>query len=222
MCGRLTLTATADEILEQFSIINSVNFPYEANYNIAPSQKIAAIVGSPKGNRIGQLRWGLIPSWASDEKIGYKMINARSETLLEKRSFKNLITRRRCALLADGFYEWKATSEGKKPYRITLANEKPFLMAGLWDRWSNDEGIEINSCTIITTSANRLLSEVHDRMPVILTNETEKTWLNPKIDISETYTDVLQPYSSESMTMYEVSQLVNSPKNNKLECMLPV
>ncbi|OZM57180.1 hypothetical protein CIB95_06855 [Lottiidibacillus patelloidae] len=222
MCGRLTLTTTIDEVMEQFSIVNPVHFHFEVNYNIAPSQKVVAIVGSPAGKRIGQMRWGLIPSWAPDEKIGYKMINARSETLLQKRSFKNLISRRRCALVADGFYEWKTTKEGKRPFRITLANEKPFLMAGLWDKWSNEAGKEIHSCTIITTSANQLLSEVHDRMPVILTNETEQTWLSPRIEGSEFYTNVLKPYNSDHMKMYEVSPLVNSPRNNQPECMLPI
>jgi putative SOS response-associated peptidase YedK len=222
MCGRLTLTARLEEIIEQFSIINSISFPYEAKYNVAPSQNLLAIVGTSAGNRLGQLRWGLIPSWANDSKIGYKMINARAETLSEKRSFKPLLARRRCAIIADGFYEWKNTSKGKTPFRITLKDESPFIMAGLWDSWQNEDGKKVNSCTIITTKSNELLDPIHDRMPVILSSEAEKIWLDPSLNNNEIQHKVLKPYSSNEMKMYEVSQLVNSPKNDLIDCMLPV
>jgi putative SOS response-associated peptidase YedK len=217
MCGRFTLTSSLEDLMEQFSIINSYSSPYEPSFNIAPSHMVTAVIGTESGNRLGQLKWGLIPSWATDKKIGNKMINARAETLLEKRSFKPLVSRHRCGIVADSIFEWKTTNNGKRPFRILRKDEQPFLMAGLWDMWIDEDGKKVASCTIITTSANKLVQSVHDRMPAILTEETSQLWLNQSSN-SSTALDSLQPLDDSKMKMYEVSTLINSPKNNSSSC----
>jgi putative SOS response-associated peptidase YedK len=161
----------------------------------------------------------LIPFWAKDEKIGSKMINARAESIEEKPSYRNAFRQRRCLVLADGFYEWK-DKNGKTPYRITLKDHQPFAMAGIWETWKNPEGKMIHSFSIITTSANELMKSIHDRMPVILPPEFEETWL--KSDDPREIRELLQPFESEKMQAWEVSKLVNSPRNDNPAVILPV
>ncbi|NLP49135.1 SOS response-associated peptidase [Bacillus sp. RO1] len=217
MCGRFSLTTELHKLEERFFLENTNTLEYSISYNIAPGQPILAIVKGENKNRAGYLHWGLVPSFAKDKKIGYKMINARAETLHEKVSFRKLLERKRCIIPADGFYEWKKQNGDKKPIRFTKTNEQPFAFAGLWDRWvTKDE--EMVSCTLITTRPNKLVEDVHDRMPVILKEEYEKDWLSRHVLTSSQLATMLQPFDAGRMKSYEVSSIVNSPKNNSPGC----
>ncbi len=160
------------------------------------------------------LKWGFIPSWAKEEKIGYKMINARAESLAEKPSFRKAFQTKRCLIIADSYYEWKNTEERKVPMRIKLKSDKPFAMAGIWETWKSANGVKIYSCAIITTQANAYTASVHERMPVILKPEDEKIWLDPSIQDSSYLNDLLKPFDAHLMEAFEVSNEVNTPKNN--------
>ena len=168
------------------------------------------------------MRWGLIPSWAKSASIGSRMINARAETVAERPSFRTALRRRRCLVLADGFYEWQRNGAGRRPMRITMASGEPFAFAGLWDVWRDPRGETVRSCTIITTAANDLLSSIHDRMPVILPREMESLWLDHAMQDPAALTGVLTPYPVELMEVYEASTLVNSPSNDSPEVVVPV
>ncbi|MGJ7922025.1 SOS response-associated peptidase [Neobacillus sp. LXY-4] len=216
MCGRFTLTSTLEEILNRFDVEAFLDEEgYLPSYNVAPSQSVLAIINNGLINKMGYLKWGLIPPWAKDPSIGFKMINARSETLSEKPSFKEAFKKRRCLIIADSFYEWKRTDpKNKTPMRIKLRNDELFGMAGLWEHWKSPDGKSIFSCSVITTTPNELVRDIHDRMPVILKPEDEKVWLDPAITDTHYLHHLLQPLDSALMEAYEVSQLVNSPKNN--------
>jgi putative SOS response-associated peptidase YedK len=175
---------------------------------------VLSVINDGARNRLGYLRWGLIPFWAKDEKLGYKMINARAETIAEKASFKNAYKKKRCLIIADSFYEWKKEPGRKIPMRIKLKNHAPFGMAGLWESWKSPEGINIYSCSVITTVPNELMTSIHDRMPVILKPEDEKDWLNPSINDPAFLQQYLKSFDSEQMEAFEVSTDVNSTKNN--------
>ena len=165
-------------------------------------------------------RWGLIPSWAKDLKIGYSTINARAETVDTKPSFRSAFKKRRCLVPADGFYEWQKVDSSKQSYRITLKDEGIFAFAGLWELWKGEEKIE--SFTIIVTDANDFLRPIHDRMPVILEPADYDFWLDGEVQSVETLKGLLKPYSSEKMTTYPVSKRVNSPKNDDPACIVAV
>lgn len=214
MCGRFTLFTDIEEIKERFDIQGSFDEEYQFSYNIAPTQSVLSVINDGVRNRLGYLRWGLIPFWAKDEKAGYKMINARAETIAEKASFRNAYKKKRCLIIADSFYEWKKTPERKIPMRIKLKNHAPFGMAGLWESWKSPEGISIYSCSVITTVPNELMTSIHDRMPVILKPEDEKDWLNPSINDPAYLQQYLKSFDSEQMEAFEVSTDVNSTKNN--------
>lgn len=214
MCGRFTLFTDIEEIKERFDIQGSFDEEYQFSYNIAPSQSVLSVINDGVRNRLGYLRWGLIPFWAKDEKAGYKMINARAETIAVKASFRNAYKKKRCLIIADSFYEWKKTPERKIPMRIKLKNHAPFGMAGLWESWKSPEGISVYSCSIITTVPNELMTSIHDRMPVILKPEDEKDWLNPSINDPAYLQQYLKSFDSEQMEAFEVSTDVNSTKNN--------
>lgn len=219
MCGRFTLT---DEII---NLQSHFQFEYYEEtvprYNIAPGQDILTIVSDGK-NRIGSnMKWGFVPYWAEDKKIGYKMINARAETIETKPSFKHSFRRKRCLILADGFYEWKKTADGKQPYRFVMKDGKTFAFAGLWESWHKGNE-QLVSCTIITTGPNELTSDVHNRMPVILPQHTYDTWLNPKFEDVGELKMLLKPYPAQEMDKYEVSTLVNAAKNDHPELISPL
>lgn len=219
MCGRFTLTASIEQIMDRFEIqafLDAKNF--SPSYNIAPSQMVLAVINDGKSNRMGFLKWGLIPPWAKDPSIGNKLINARAETLSEKPSFRKAFQKKRCLIIADSFYEWKRHGgQTKTPMRIKLKSNELFAMAGIWEQWKSPEGKSVFSCSVITTAANPLMKEIHDRMPVILKQEDEKTWLSPAISDINFLQQFLVPYDDERMEAYEVSPLVNSPKNNSIE-----
>ena len=219
MCGRFTLTATINEIMDRFDIQSFLNEElYAPSYNIAPSQQVLAVINDGSSNRMGFLKWGLVPPWANDPSIGNKMINARAETITEKPSFRHAFQKKRCLVIADSFYEWKRQSDQTKtPMRIKLRSNELFAMAGLWEGYKAKDGKTLYSCSVITTGPNELMKEIHDRMPVILNREDEPVWLNPAIDDPNRLTALLQPYDDALMDTYEVSPMVNSPKNNSIE-----
>ena len=212
MCGRFT-AVDVKAIYEKYELSDRLP-SLQPSYNIAPSHEIPAIVGTNEGNRLLMLRWGLIPSWSKDDSFAFKMINARAETIDQKPSFKNLLTRRRCLIPADGFFEWKKEEKSKTPYRFILENEKPFAFAGLWDSWKNEKGETLYTFTIVTTSPNKMIEEVHDRMPVILNDQGEKIWLDPNTEDKKVLKELLIPYPSELMDKYQVSSYVNSSRNS--------
>lgn len=208
-------------VLEKLFNLEPIDFPLKPRYNIAPSQEVPVVIWE-RGRRLKLFRWGLIPAWAKEPAIGMKMINARAETIEQKPSFKNLIVRKRCLVLADGFYEWEKKGQRKIPYRIVLKNRMPFAFAGLYDHWISAEGVEVSSCTIITTAANQLVRKVHERMPVILSKEAISIWLEKGINDVKFLKTLLVPYPEEEMEMYEVSTLVNTSKVDLPDCIKPV
>jgi putative SOS response-associated peptidase YedK len=192
----------------------------QPHYNIPPGCPILTLRSAVTGSReLVYLRWGLIPSWAKDEKIGWKMINARAETVAEKASFRDALQKRRCLIVVDGFYEWQKTPEGKNPILIRLRDERPFFLAGLWERWSSPAGPVIESCTIVTTRPNELLQAIHDRMPVIVPRDRIDLWLDPKITDVAVIEPLLGPFPSAEMTTTLVSRRVNDPKNDDPGCL---
>jgi putative SOS response-associated peptidase YedK len=219
MCGRFTLTATVDQLIDRFDIEFFLQEEeYLPSYNVAPSQSVLAVINDGTRNKMGFLRWGLIPPWAKDMSIGYKMINARAETLTDKPSFRNAYKKKRCLIVADSFFEWKRIdSKTKIPMRIKLKSNDLFAMAGLWENWKSPDGQSIYSCSVITTSPNELVQDIHDRMPVILKPEDERYWLDPAITDTTKLSPLLKPLDHALMEAYEVSPLVNSPKNNSIE-----
>ena len=219
MCGRYTLRTPVDTLAEQFGITGPLP-EVPVRYNVAPTQEVAAVLAEDNERHLQMLRWGLIPSWADDPAIGNKMINARSETAAGKPSFRGAFKKRRCLILADGFYEWQKVNGGKQPYYIHMEDELPFAFAGLWEVWDK-HGEEIRSCTILTTDANDLVGEIHHRMPVILPPENYDLWLDPDIREAEPLRDVLRPYPGDFMDAYPVSRRVNKPSNDEPGCIEP-
>ena len=214
MCGRFTLTYDINTIANTFHAQNTLSTQAESSprYNIAPTQGIVAVMQNDT-RHLDLLRWGLIPSWAKEESIGSKMINARAETLAEKPSFKRLLHTRRCLIVADGFYEWKAETKGpKQPMYFSLQQHEPFAFAGLWDSWKSPDGALLRTCTIITTNANELVAPVHNRMPVILPSTAYDAWLDPTLRDEQELLPLLKPYNAQDMTVRAVSRLVNDPK----------
>ncbi|OHR68615.1 hypothetical protein HMPREF3291_08785 [Bacillus sp. HMSC76G11] len=215
MCGRYTLFSEYADLVDRFhngAAIEEDEYVY--SYNIAPSHEVLSVINDGTQNRMGFLKWGLIPPFAKDEKIGYKTINARAETLADKPSFRNAFRKKRCLVLADSFYEWKRQEGGKTPMRIKMKTGEPFGMAGLWESWKSPNGKTIYSCTVITTEPNELMSSIHDRMPVILKPEDEERWLDPSIHDPDDLRPILKPFDETQMEAFEVSSEVNSPKNN--------
>lgn len=221
MCGRFVRKCTIDEVKEEFEIWD-IQWAFEPSYNIAPGQDIAGIVTRDGEKHLIKLRWGLIPFWAKDEKIGYRMINARTETLVQKRSFSRSFKTRRCLIIADGFYEWRVEKKIKIPMYIHLQSNKPFGFAGLYDTWKAPDGNRITSCTIITTEPNKIVKPIHNRMPVIIEKDKRSIWLDREIEDPEILMDLLKPYAAKEMRAYEVTRMVNSPKFNSADCIKPV
>ena len=215
MCGRYTLIADLGDLAQRFEFDGS-DFSYDPGYNIAPTESVLT-VRNFDGREAAFMRWGLIPFWAKDPKIGARMINARAETVAEKPAFRNALKRRRCLVLADGYYEWQKTPAGKRPYRIIMKSGEPFAMAGLWETWKDPQGNVVPSCTIITTAANDLLSPIHDRMPVILHRESEEMWLTQDLEDTSALIPLLAPSPDDVLDTYEVSTLVNYARNESPE-----
>lgn len=223
MCGRFTLTVDASELQEQFPWINIPNIEIVPRYNIAPTQPVAVIPNDGKNN-LDFYIWGLIPSWSKDPTIGNRMINARSETLAEKPSFRNAFKRRRCLIPASGFYEWSLNKEKnqKTPYYILRKDNRVFSFAGLWEIWYDPDGSEIRSCTIITTQPNSLIRPLHNRMPVILDEANYEEWLAADEQNPDELSRLLTSYSPELMQVYPISKAVNNPKIDQATLIEPI
>ena len=221
MCGRYRLTRKKEILAEHFGIEPPDN--WQPRYNVAPTQDIPVIrQDSKQPKRIAAtMRWGLIPIWSKDPKMGYKMINARSEGIIEKPAFSDALKKRRCLIPADGFYEWQKSGGKKKPFCFTMADEALFAFAGIWERWKDPEGKWIETCSIITTTPNKLTEDVHDRMPVILHPEDYDLWLDPGFHDTATLTGLLRPYEAEAMKRFEVSTRVNSVENDDPDLLNP-
>ena len=215
MCGRYSLIADLGELARRFEFEGDW-LEFESSYNVAPTHNVLTVVGG-EARRAGYMRWGLIPHWAKDHRIGSRMINARAETVAEKPSFRDSLRRRRCLVLADGFYEWQRNGKEKRPMRVVMRSGEPFAFAGIWSVWKDPEGNRVPSCAIITTTANDVLEPIHERMPVVLPREAEQFWLDPSVEDPAAITDVLNPAPDDAMNAYEVSSLVNSVANNRAE-----
>jgi putative SOS response-associated peptidase YedK len=199
MCGRFVLLTDLSVISEFFNVAE-IACDYQGGNNISPGQLVTAVVHDRK-NRLVNFRWGLIPSWAKDPSIGSRMFNARAETVSERPSFRSAFKRRRCLIVADGFYEWQKLQKGKKPFQFSLKSGRPFGFAGLYESWLSPDHQQIQTCTIITTDSNTLITPVHDRMPVILPHESASIWLNPENQNKEELLSLLKPYPAEGMKM---------------------
>jgi putative SOS response-associated peptidase YedK len=224
MCGRYGLYHRPEEIAARFQAVLPLEDGVEgaalaARYNIAPTQS-APVIRLEDGVRLLEpMRWGLIPFWAKDPKIGSQLINARGESLAEKPAFRNALKTRRCLVPASGFYEWHATADGKQPLHIRRSDGVPFAFAGLWEQWRGPDG-PLRSYTIVTTTPNELMGAYHHRMPVILTPEEEAAWLDPTSPV-ETLTGLVRPYADGALEAFPVSRAVNRAGFEGPECLQP-
>lgn len=221
MCGRFTLRTSPQAVAQHFGV---AEFPlFEPRYNIAPTQSVVAVRAAKEGagREMCQLRWGLVPSWANDPAVGNRMINARADTAAEKPSFRTALRRRRCLVAADGFFEWRAEAGKKQPYYIARTDGGVFAIAGLWEYWKR-EGQVIESCTLLTTEANPLMQQLHDRMPVILSPQNYDAWLDPQLQQAEPLAPLMVPYGDDDLEFRPVSTWVNKPANQGPQCIEPI
>ena len=200
--------------------VQEISDDLQPSFNIAPTHLVAVVLNDGT-KRLVAMRWGLVPSWATDPTIGSKLINARGETLTQKAAFKDAFRRRRCLVLGDGFFEWQKQGATKTPLFIHLQPERSFGFAGLYETWTPPLGEPLVTCTIVTTEPNELVRPIHDRMPVILAKEAEDLWLDPELEDHTRLLDLLQAYPAAEMDAYTVSNLVNSVKNDSPECIEP-
>jgi putative SOS response-associated peptidase YedK len=237
MCGRYTLSVPLSNLVDTFDV-EPPHFEYVPRFNIAPTQEAPVLARDQAGTRMGLLRWGLIPSWAKEASIGSRLINARSETVAEKPAFRSAFAKRRCLVLADGFFEWTKAEQpeadpvesgpgrrkgkpAKTPHWIHLPSREVFTMAGIWEKWSPPEGEALYTFSILTTEAAPEIRHLHHRMPVILGPESRDTWLDAEADPGN-LRSLLGPYAEEAFQAFEVSTLVNSPRNDEPVLIEPV
>lgn len=217
MCGRFSLEVDTEYVLEvlrkEYEILDVEHLKIASSNNISPGQDILAIISDGIHNRAGFLKWGFIPHFAKDEKIGYKMINARSETIAQKPSFRSSFESKRCVILADGFYEWKDVNGKKEPFKFKVKDEEIIAFAGLWSRWIRPDGSSVFTCTIITTEANEIMKEIHDRMPVILDKEEVSFWLNTRQQDKENLLQILNPLDNDKLYFYPVTKDLKTTKS---------
>ncbi len=220
MCGRFVFYSDPQFMREQYGF-DEGPIEFRPQYNIAPTQQVVTVTND--GTRRAELmRWGLVPFWAKDLKIGNRMINAVGETLATKPAFRAAFKKRRCLILANGFFEWKKEGKEKIPTYIFQKSREPFAFAGLWETWKSPEGETVMSCAIVTTKPNEFIEPIHDRMPVILSSETEALWIDPLTEDPGVLQPLLQPSPAEQMESYEVSSFVNSARNLGPECIKPL
>ena len=224
MCGRFTLRTPTETLAAMF---DGLKFPkLTPRYNICPTQPVLCVRQSGSGeNEAVNLRWGLVPFWAKDLKIGARMINARSETAATKPSFRAAFKSRRCLVLADGFYEWKKEGKLKQPYYASRRDDQPFCLAGLWESWrdkSVDDSETVETCTILTTDANAIMQPLHDRMPVILQQNSFDFWLDKDFSDVEQLEKLLVPFEPDELQTYPVDKMVNRPVNDSAQCIEPL
>jgi putative SOS response-associated peptidase YedK len=227
MCGRFTLRTPTKTLA---SLFDGLRFPeLGPRYNIAPTQDVVCVRQSAEGNNeAAMLRWGLVPFWSKDVKIGARMINARSETAATKPAFRSAFKSRRCLVLADGFYEWKKVGKEKQPYYITRVDDGPFCLAGLWESWQEKKpddaqrAGQVESCTVLTTAANSMMASLHDRMPVILPKEQYEFWLDVEFKDRQRLESLLVPCPDDELQARPVSKLVNKATHDQPECIAPL
>jgi len=223
MCGRYTLSAPSDLIEDLMELEESIEL--QPRFNIAPTQEAPVVLqrDSSASRRLETLRWGLVPFWAKDRSIGDRMINARSETVVEKPAFRASFKRKRCLVVADGFYEWQVTGGPKQPFFFRLTSREPFAMAGLWDRWDKGaDGSSLETFAILTTEPNSVVEPVHKRMPVILERADYAAWLDPDGQDTDRLQEFLVPYPHTEMEGIPVSTYVNNPANQGPRCVEPI
>ena len=220
MCGRFVRITPVSVLAVKFKT-EKVFSNLAPSYNIAPTQEVV-IINDEGVRQLIQCKWGFIPSWTKDPSIGYMMINARSETVARKPAFRSAFKKKRCLVIADGFYEWRAEGKKKFPMYIRLKSGECFAFAGLYNLWTSPDGKQTCTCTIITTEANEAIKPIHDRMPVILPRDKEDIWINPTLDDKEELLAVLKPYTSEEMEAYQVSTQVNTPYHNMPSNIQPI
>lgn len=226
MCGRVTLDIDINELKEilerAFNVTQMTLDDYDKRYNIAPSQNVVSIINDGTSNRAGYLKWGYIPPFVKTLSGFKPIINTRSETAATKPSFKNAFATKRCIILASSFYEWNSKSGTRTPYNVKLKEQKVMPLAGLWSSYKQEGSSPIYTCSILTTEANEMMKRVHHRMPVILTPENSKIWLDKSITEVNLLKPLMQQYNPEAMTMYPVSTLVNNTKFDSEECITPI
>ncbi len=226
MCGRFTLSTPASELAQIFDLPEEPTLV--PRYNIAPTQPVGLVRMQPQtqAREWALTLWGLIPSWAKDPGISASLINARAETVTEKPAFRAAFKRRRCLVPASGFFEWQRQEKRKQPYYITLRDDGPFAIAGLWETWHSPDGSELQTCTLLTTEANELMEPLHNRMPVIIAPEDYATWLGSGKDDPPQYLDqlrhLLRPYAADAMKAIPVSTFVNNARNEGAQCIEPL
>ncbi len=226
MCGRFSMAIDSDDLRTALAL-GAIPTDWRKRYNIAPSQDVGVVI-DPEERNVEWMRWGLVPFWAKDPEIGNRMINARAETIMEKPSFKQSFQKRRCLIPADGFFEWKkptGSEKSSRPFYYSHKDGGPFFLAGLWDSWSPKEkgkqtSEALKTFTIITCPANSLVSQVHDRMPVVLTGDQAWNWL--EWDNEAALASLLKPASEDLLNAHEVSRAVNKPENDSSDCITPI
>ncbi len=224
MCGRYTLHKTAEELSRRFDVsLTDDIFP--ENYNVAPGQVMPVITQDESGRKLEFMKWGFVPHWAKNPNVGYRLINARDDTIFEKPTWKSAVLRRRALIPADGFYEWKqlsTSSSQKQPFYIYPKQHKLFAFAGVWSVWRDAADRELKTFSIITTKPNREMKTIHDRMPVILQRNDEPTWTNHLYTSRQHIESLLHPYADESLEIFAVSKDVNTTQNNDSHLILPI
>lgn len=220
MCGRLVTNIPVEALKEIFALIETPKL--EPRYNVAPTQMVAVVRNQGDRNRLDLLKWGLVPGWSKDLSFGSHLINARSETVAEKPAFRHAIKYRRCIIPTSGFYEWDRSGSKKQPYYIQLSNQAPMCLAGLWESWKAPEGNELETFTILTTTANMLVAPIHDRMPVILTPDTFILWLSHNMHDPDQLQPLYLPFPANEMTAHKVPDLVNNPRFDSPTCIAMV
>lgn len=216
MCGRFVRSSPREIVCDEFEAVATPDVDFAPRYNLCPGDAVLAVAGGAS-RRVGRLRWGLVPSFAKDPRGGPRAINARAETVHVRPVFRAAFRHRRCVIVADGFYEWRREGGQRVPFLARPRDTRPMAFAGVWERWRGDDGQELTTCAIVTCPANADLAPVHDRMPVILDRGAWRRWLAPGQD-PEALLALLCPYVEGALEVYEVSRLVNSPRNDVPEC----
>ncbi|MCK4552143.1 MAG: SOS response-associated peptidase [Tenericutes bacterium] len=221
MCGRYGISVTKEELSEYLLKHYNIDVLNEniilPRYNISPGMNVLSLINDGTKFRVGLLKWGFVPEWSKDDSVGYKMINARSETLNQKPSFKKSLSQRRCVILADGFFEWYRTTSTKTPYYFYLKNNRIFGFAGLWTTKVRTDGTKLHTCTIITTKANSVMESIHNRMPVILSENSAKVWLDPSLRDILALEQILKSDESNNLQFHQVSSRVNKVENDDID-----
>lgn len=219
MCGRYSLSSDGDALVEEFGVTDLA--AWSPRFNIAPSQAVPVLVRNGEALEATSFYWGLVPAWAKDRKMQSRLINARAESVAEKPSFHSAFRRRRCLVLANGYYEWVKRNNEKQPYYIHLQSHRPFAFAGLWEKWLDENGTPYLSCSIITCAANERLTALHQRMPVVLPKSTHATWLQSETD-RQTLIELLKPAANDAFNAIAVSRFVNAPNHEGPDCIKPL